>query len=78
MEKEQVQFEDFRLKVLPECSCKGTRKEIIVIPENFKVLEIQKDEFNEGKLVCTLQFSLSKGNYATTVLQEITQSDSME
>ncbi|MDO8428259.1 MAG: tRNA pseudouridine(13) synthase TruD [Candidatus Diapherotrites archaeon] len=78
LEKEQVQFEDFRLKVLPECSCKGTRKEIALIPENFKILKIQPDEFNAGKLACVLQFSLSKGNYATTVLQEITKSNEME
>ena len=68
---EEVNFSDFKTEKMGELSSKGDRKEIKLIPANFKIEKIEKDEFNEGKIAVTLSFFLTKGNYATTVLKEL-------
>ncbi|MFA4934358.1 MAG: tRNA pseudouridine(13) synthase TruD [Candidatus Methanoperedens sp.] len=63
-----VDLEGFRVPVMPELSSKGLRREIILpFKPEFSVAE---DERNSGKTRLTLEFSLQKGSYATTVLRE--------
>ncbi|MFZ2409943.1 MAG: tRNA pseudouridine(13) synthase TruD, partial [Candidatus Methanoperedens sp.] len=63
-----VDLEGFRVPVMPELSSKGLRREIILpFSPEFSVAE---DERNSGKTRLTLEFSLQKGSYATTVLRE--------
>ncbi|MEI7960959.1 MAG: tRNA pseudouridine(13) synthase TruD [archaeon] len=71
LENEEANFEDFKTTKMSELSSKGERKPLKLIPENFKILKIMPDEFNEGKMSTTISFFLSKGNYATTVLREL-------
>ncbi len=71
LEKEGVTFNDFKTDKMGELSSKGDRKAIKLIPQDFKIQKIEKDEFNEGKLAVTLSFFLTKGNYATTILKEL-------
>ncbi len=71
LEREGVNFSDFKTEKMSELSSKGDRKAIKLIPADFKVEKIGKDEFNEGKLTVTLSFFLTKGNYATTILKEL-------
>ncbi len=71
LEKEGIELKQFYVKEMKEMSSKGAKKEIVLFPENLKLEEIEKDEFNEGKLKARISFYLTKGNYATVVLKEI-------
>ncbi len=63
-----IDLEGFRVPLMPELSSKGLRREIILpFSPEFSVAE---DERNSGKTKLTLEFSLQKGSYATTVLRE--------
>ncbi|HEY9246006.1 MAG TPA: tRNA pseudouridine(13) synthase TruD [Candidatus Methanoperedens sp.] len=60
--------EGFKVPQMPELSSKGLRREI-VLP--FKPVScVAEDELNGGKTKLTLEFSLQKGGYATTILRE--------
>ncbi len=71
LEEEGIELKQFYVKEMKEMSSKGTRKEIVLFPENLELKEISEDEFNEKKLKAKISFYLPKGNYATTVLKEI-------
>ncbi len=71
LEEADVKLGEFHVKKMPEISSKGTRKNIRLKPEKLKLVSIEEDEFYPEKLVATISFDLSKGNYATTVLAEI-------
>ncbi len=63
-----VDLEGFRVPAMPELSSKGLRREIIL---SFKPeFSVEEDDVNAGKIKVTLEFSLQKGSYATTVLRE--------
>ncbi|VVB96687.1 putative tRNA pseudouridine synthase D [uncultured archaeon] len=63
-----VELEGFKVPAMPELSSKGLRRELILpFSPEFTVAE---DEINIGKTKVTLDFSLQKGSYATTVLRE--------
>nr|WP_320408799.1 tRNA pseudouridine(13) synthase TruD [Candidatus Methanoperedens nitroreducens] len=64
----KIDPEGFKVPAMPELASKGRRREIILLirPE-FSVAE---DEINAGKTKVTLEFTLQKGGYATTVLRE--------
>lgn len=69
--EEGVDFRNFRVSGMSELSSKGSRKNIVLRPENFNLVETGADEFNEGKTFARISFFLSKGNYATTVMREL-------
>jgi tRNA pseudouridine13 synthase len=69
--EEGVDFRKFVVGGMNELSSKGSRKSIVLRPENFKLLEVGADEFNEGRRFAKVSFFLSKGNYATTVMKEL-------
>ena len=71
MKEEGIDFSFFRVRSISELSSKGHRKEISIIPKDFKFAKTMDDEFNEGKKAAKITFYLSKGNYATTILQEL-------
>lgn len=73
LQEENIKLEDFHNKKMPEISSKGSRRAIKIIPHNLKLLEISKDELNEGKLKIKIEFELDKGCYATILLREITK-----
>lgn len=71
LKKDGIKLEDFVLKSMPELSCTGSERKSILKPKDLKLLEIGKDEFNEGKLYAKISFSLPPGCYATVILNEI-------
>lgn len=73
--EENITKEDFRVKEFSEMSSKGARKEILLKPENLKLLKVEDDEFNENCVKATISLRLKKGNYATTVMREIMKAD---
>ena len=71
LDSEGIKLEDFKVKSFPELSCIGVRKKILVFPHEIKLIEINEDELNEGKLKLKTEFWLDKGNYATTIMREL-------
>lgn len=74
LEAENIKLEDFKIRSFGELSCSGARKKLLVKPLDPKIISIEKDELNEGKLKMRLSFGLEKGNYATTILRELMKS----
>jgi tRNA pseudouridine13 synthase len=70
MEQEGITFKDFNVGWMSDLSSNGGRKKIALFPKDLKLIEIGKDEFNEGKNYLKMSFFLEKGLYATTVLRE--------
>ncbi len=68
--KEGISAKDFLLKSMPELSSEGAERERIVFPEGLE-WEFRKDELNQGKTKCSLEFSIPKGSYATVLLEEL-------
>lgn len=63
-----IDLEGFRVPAMTELASKGLRREIILpFKPEFSAAE---DEINAGKTKLTLEFTLQKGGYATTVLRE--------
>ncbi|MBI2597824.1 MAG: tRNA pseudouridine(13) synthase TruD, partial [Candidatus Diapherotrites archaeon] len=71
IKQEGIELSDFKIKAIPELSSKGSRKKIVLFPQKLKLKKIGEDELFEGKLKATISFELDKGNYATTVLEEL-------
>ena len=71
LEEEGVSLSEFKISSMPELSSRGARRQIALFPENPQIVSVGEDEFFEGKRFCTVSFSLSRGNYATTVMREI-------
>lgn len=62
LEKETINLEDFRVKQLPELSSPGLMRKTFIELNDFRILE-EKSDF------IVADFSLTKGAYATTVLE---------
>lgn len=68
IEELNVPIEGFKVPSMEELSSKGLRREILLSAD--PTYTIGEDELNEGKYKVTLDFSLPKGSYATTILRE--------
>jgi len=68
IEELNVPIEGFKVPSMEELSSKGLRREILLSAD--PKYTIGEDELNEGKYKVTLDFSLPKGSYATTILRE--------
>ena len=64
---EKIRNEDFIVTGLPNCSSKGSRREILC-PVNDLAYALGDDGY-------TMSFTLSKGNYATCLMREYMKSD---
>jgi len=71
LKEEEIDLSFFKVSGLSELSSQGHRKEFLIVPQKFKFIKIFEDEFNEGKKAAKISFYLTKGNYATTILQEL-------
>ena len=70
LEREGVKLDDFLSRKFPEIGIEGDERDVYVSVEDFDY-NWEKDEFNEGKLKCVLEFFLRKGSYATLVVKEL-------
>lgn len=70
LDDEKITMEDFKISAMPELSSKGIYRDCFVEVKDFNILDISDDELNTGRNKIKIQFSLSKGNYATTVVRE--------
>ncbi len=67
MEREGIKFRDFIIRSIPEISCEGGERRAFDSADNFK-FAFADDELNPGKSMCTLDFFLKKGCYATVLI----------
>ena len=70
MKKEDIRLSDFVIKDIMFLSTRGEERESVVKPSEF-VCSFSKDEMNKGKLKLVLNFELSKGSYATVLIDYI-------
>jgi len=68
MEKESLDFKDFRLVDLPEASTKGSLRPMAITKWDCSVISTDNDSL-------ILQFSLPPGSYATILLRELMKSE---
>lgn len=71
LDQEGIKQSDFEVNAFREVSASGAWRPIKLPVFNFKLIKIEPDAFNEGKLSAVVSFSLTKGNYATTVMDEL-------
>ena len=64
LDREGIKLSDFKVSSYPEISCRGTQRDAIIYPSDFKINSIKKDKYK-------ISFSLPKGSYATIVLREL-------
>jgi len=69
---ENIQLEDFKIKSMPELSCKGDERDFIVFPKGLKY-KFEKDDMNKNRLKVKIEFELPKGSYATEVIRQMFQ-----
>jgi tRNA pseudouridine13 synthase len=67
IENEKITNEDFLIPGLPNCSSRGSRREI--------VCPVGEINYNVSENSYAVRFSLPKGNYATCLLREYMKSD---
>ena len=70
LEDEEVQFNGFKIPLMPEISSKGKLRTALTPLRDFKMDESFEDEANPGKRKKSLSFALMKGSYATVLLRE--------
>lgn len=68
---EETRIEDFVIRPIPELTCEGTDRNMMVDIYDMKVSELEVDELNPGKKKVQLKFELVKGCYATIVIKAL-------
>ena len=69
--EEGINQRDFIIKAIPELSSEGGERNLFIMPEDFFISEPEEDELNKNKFKIILQFTLPKGSYATTVIEDL-------
>ena len=68
LQKEGISERDFIIRQIPELSAEGGSRSLFLEVKNLVVSELEDDECFPGKKKCVLSFTLSKGCYATVVI----------
>ena len=68
LEADGLSKRSFVIKELPDATCEGTSREAVIRVEDLVIGDLEEDELNPGRKKCVVSFSLSKGSYATVVL----------
>ena len=71
IKEEGINPRDFIISQMPEISSEGATRKLFANIENFEKTKAEDDELNDGKKKITVKFFLSKGCYATVVVEFI-------
>ena len=71
MKKEDIWFDDFVIKQIPELSREGEMRKAFVDVKEFSLGELEEDDLNLGKKKVKVSFILGKGSYATMVIKKL-------
>ncbi len=66
-----IKRSNFRTSVLRKVYFRSFERKALVIPEDLKVLEEGEDELNKGRKKIKIEFSLSRGSYATIITKRL-------
>jgi tRNA pseudouridine13 synthase len=69
--EESISLRDFILRDFPELSLEGDYRGVYADIKDLKIGEIDNDELNEEKKKIAVEFSLSKGAYATMAVRNL-------
>ena len=69
IKKEEITFNDFIIKQIPELSQEGELRSAFFEISNLNIKKLEKDELNAEKNKTTVSFILPKGSYATLVIK---------
>ena len=68
LDKENVSERDFIIPSIPELSSEGTTRKAFTKVKDFKIIDILDDDLNKEMKKAEIEFTLSKGCYATVVI----------
>lgn len=68
MQEEKITERDFIIRAIPYLSSEGGERNAFIKISDFKIINVEKDELNEGKKKMVVSFSLPKGCYATVLM----------
>ena len=68
MQEEKVTERDFIIRAIPYLSSEGGERDAFIKINDFKIINVEKDELNVGKEKMAVSFSLLKGCYATVLM----------
>jgi len=71
MKKEEISFDNFVIKQIPDLSREGELRSAFVDVKEFKLFNVEEDELNPGKKKVKVSFVLGKGSYATIVIRKL-------
>jgi tRNA pseudouridine13 synthase len=74
LEEENVQPQNFHISVMPEISVAGGLRAAVISINGLSMDKPSEDSVNISKRKLSLNFTLSKGSYATIVLRELMKS----
>ena len=66
--EKKSELEPIEVQRMPELSMLGSERDLFVKPAKFKLDKLEPDELNKGKYKLKIKFELSKGSYATALL----------
>ena len=69
--KYKLTKEDFIIKQLPDATCMGTDRELLVPINDFTATSLESDELHLGMKKVTVSFTLTKGSYATMLIKQL-------
>lgn len=71
MQQENIDFDDFVIKQIPPLTLEGEMRKLAVEVKDLTIEKKEEDELNKGKKKIKISFSLSKGSYATMVVNQL-------
>lgn len=69
LKKDKITFRDFIIRQIPFTSIEGSKRDVFAFADNFKILDSEEDELNEGKKKIKINFTLPNGCYATVFIK---------
>lgn len=71
LEKDNLSFDNFNLKHMPELKFVKNLRKVKIFPKNIQILEILEDDLNLNKKKLKISFDLGSGEYATNVIKQL-------
>ena len=71
LNEENIKLNEFLIKELPFLIEETSYRDVFVDVKEFKTLNYEKDELNEGKFKQVISFTLPKGSYATILIRQM-------
>ncbi|NPD88047.1 MAG: tRNA pseudouridine(13) synthase TruD [Asgard group archaeon] len=69
--EEELSLHEFQKPFIKKIGGRGSFRSISFDPEDIRIMEICKDELNEGRTRMNMSFKIQKGSYATEFLREL-------